>query len=120
MDRTEQWIKDVSAIPVHTQLESSTRPYQCDGGACPPFSVSPRRPRLSRTSIRGQTPEESESSSNGSNDLDSSKPFDEKLDLDAASIEPGPDDLDDPWPYAFQVSKLHSSTKRNTDRCLDG
>jgi hypothetical protein len=121
MDRTEQWVKDVSAIPVHSQLEgSSTRPNHYDVGACLPFSVSPRRPGLSRTSIRGQTPEESESSSNGSNDLSSSKPLDEKLDLEAASSEPGPDDLDDPWPYTFQVSKLHSSRRGNVDHCLDG
>ncbi|KAI0248069.1 hypothetical protein BJV78DRAFT_1239756 [Lactifluus subvellereus] len=104
MDRTAQWINDVSAIPVHSQLEDgSTRSDQCDIGAkCPPFSVSPRRPRLSRTSIRGQI-EGSRSSSSGFNDSDCSGPFDEQLDLEAAFDEPGPDDLDDPWPYTFQM-----------------
>ncbi len=29
--------------------------------------------------------------------------MDERLDLEAASGELGPDDLDDPWPYTFQV-----------------
>lgn len=116
MDRTARWINDVSAIPVHSQLEDgSTRSDQYDVGP----SVSPRRPQLSRTSIRGQT-EGGESSSSGFNDSDCSGPFDERLDLEAAFNEPGPDDLDDPWSYTFQVSKPHWSVKRNADRCLDG
>jgi hypothetical protein len=116
MDRTARWINDVSAMPVHSQLEGcSTSSNQYDVGAkSTPFSLSPRRPRLSRTSIRGQTPEGSESSSSGFNDSDSSEPINEQLDLEAASDEPGPDDLDDPWPYTFQVSKHLSSIRMKT------
>jgi hypothetical protein len=121
MDRTVQWINNVSAIPVDSQLEGcSTRPNQHNDAAKCPTSPSSRRPRLSRTSIRGKTPEGSDSSFNGFNDSDLSEPIDEQHDLEAASGEPGPDDLDDPWPYTFQVSKLHWSIRRNADRCLDG
>ena len=57
--------------------------------------------------VRNLTPDGSESSgpSNGSD----SGPMDEDGDLEAGSLEAGPDDLDDPWPYTFRVGPFHSS-----------
>lgn len=100
MDRTAQWIDDVSRITTNAQLAGcSARPHV---GANSPFSVSPRHPKLS---IRDLIPDGSESSSSLKGpEFD---PADE-VDLAAASLDPGPDNLDDPWPYTFRVSRRHS------------
>jgi hypothetical protein len=56
--------------------------------------------------MRDLTPDGSESSC-PSNEADSS-PIDEEVGLEADSLEsPGPDDLDEPWPYTFRVNAIH-------------
>ncbi|KAF8499004.1 hypothetical protein F5888DRAFT_1686783 [Russula emetica] len=90
---TAQWIHDVSAVTTNTQLAGcSTR--------------SRRHPNddVDDISMRDLTPEGSESSC-PLNEADSS-PIDEELGLEADSLElesPGPDDLDEPWPYTFRM-----------------
>jgi hypothetical protein len=56
--------------------------------------------------MRDLTPDGSESSSCPLNEADSS-PIDEEAGLEADSLEsPGPDDLDEPWPYTFRVNAI--------------
>jgi hypothetical protein len=58
--------------------------------------------------MRDLTPDGSESSCPLSES--GSGPIDEEVGSEAGSLEsPGPDDLDEPWPYTFQVSQSHSS-----------
>lgn len=85
-----QWIHDVSAVTANAQLTGcSTRSH----------------PQPSR---RDLTPDGSESSC-PLNESDSG-PTDEEVGLEANSLEsPGPDDLDEPWPYTFRVSQSHSA-----------
>jgi hypothetical protein len=105
---TAQWIHDVSAA----QLSGSTRPHRHsndDFYACSPFSISisPRHPGQSQISMRDLTPDGSESSCR-SNEADSSPVDEEEAGLEADSLEsPGPDDLDEPWPYTFRVNVIH-------------
>ena len=63
--------------------------------------------------MRDMTPDGSESSG-PSNESDSG-PIEEDGDLEAGSLEAGPDDLDDPWPYTFRVGQFHPSVTRS--RC---
>ncbi|KAH9994488.1 hypothetical protein BJV77DRAFT_308796 [Russula vinacea] len=79
-----QWIHDVSAVTANAQLTGcSTRSH----------------PQPSR---RDLTPDGSESSC-PLNESDSG-PTDEEVGLEADSLEsPGPDDLDEPWPYTFRM-----------------
>jgi hypothetical protein len=112
---TAQWIHDVSAVTTNAQLAGcSTRshrhpPYDdVDGG-----SLSPRHPRQSQISMRDLTPDGSESSCQ-LNEADSS-PIDEEAD----SLEsPGPDDLDEPWPYTFRVNAIHPLQGMDADNCF--
>ena len=56
--------------------------------------------------MRNLTPDGSESSCplNG----EDSSPIDVEVGLETDSLEsPGPDDLDEPWPYTFQVNAIH-------------
>ena len=106
---TAQWIHDVSAVTANAQLaERSTRshPHPNDVDSTPSFSISPRHPRPSQFAMRDLTPDGSESSC-PLNETDSS-PIDEEVGLEADYLEsPGPDDLDEPWPYTFQVNSTH-------------
>jgi hypothetical protein len=108
MTGTTLCINDGSVIPMNTRLERAwlTGPPQYDTGVNASVSNSPGHSRWSRSSIQAQIPEDGESSDPPSdfNEYDSG-PVDERLDLEAASGEEGPDDLDDPWPYTFQVRK---------------
>jgi hypothetical protein len=95
MDRTAQWIDHASTMTANPQLASySTIGHLYDVDGHP---------------VRDLTPEGSESSgpSNGSD----FSPMDEDGDLEAGSLEAGPDDLDDPWPYTFQVGRFHPSRR---------
>jgi len=108
MDYTAQWIGDVSAITINAQLvgcSTMSHPYDVDAKVPSESSVSPRRPRPSQISIRDLTPDGSESSGTF-NEPDSSPTDEEGGDLEALSLETGPDDLDDPWPYTFRVSQF--------------
>ena len=120
MDCTAQWIDNVSAITANAPLAGcSTMSHPYDVDVKVPSSVSPRHPRPSRISIRDLTPDGSESS--GTLNEPDSDPTDEG-DLEALSLETGPDDLDDPWPYTFQVSQsaLTCREGRNADHFLGG
>src|ERR1700679_2295514 len=107
---TAQWIHDVSAVTTNARLaRRSTRSHDrhpnddVDVGS--PFSISPMHPGQSQISMRDLTPDGSESSC-PSNEADSS-PIDEEVGLEADSLEsPGPDDLDEPWPYTFRVNAI--------------
>ncbi len=110
MDCTAQWIDDASAITANARLagcSTISHPYDVESDLP---SVSPRHPRLSQTSIRDLTPDGSESS-DPFNESDTG-PTDEERDSEALSLETGPDELDDPWPYTFRVSQSHSSVAR--------
>ena len=102
MNGTTLCINNESVIPMNTRLEGTwlAGSQQYDTGV----NTSPRRSRWPRSSIQAQIPEGGESSDtpNDFNEYESG-PMDERLDLEAASGELGPDDLDDPWPYTFQV-----------------
>lgn len=104
MDYTAQWIGDVSAITVNQLVGCSTMSHPYDVDAKVPSSVSPRRPRPSQISIRDLTPDGSESSGT-LNEPDSGPTEEEGGDLEELSLETGPDDLDEPWPYTFRVSQ---------------
>jgi hypothetical protein len=123
MDYTAQWIDDVSAITDNAQAElvgCSTMSHPYDVDAKVPSSVSPRRPRPSQISIRDLTPD---SESSGTLNEPDSRPTDEESgDLEALSLETGPDDLDDPWPYTFRVSQsaLIHRGEMDADHFLDG
>jgi hypothetical protein len=99
---TAQWIHDVSAA----QLAGSTRSHRRLNDyvdACSPYSIPPRHPGQSQISMRDLTPDGSESSC-PLNEADSSPVDEEEAGLEADSLKsPGPDDLDEPWPYTFQV-----------------
>src|SRR5712671_3998139 len=109
MDCAAQWINlnDVSAITTNAQLAScSIRSHPYDVDANSRALVSPRKhPHSpSQTSIRDLTPGGSElPESFAVSDSDSS-PSDE----DEISLETGPEELDDPWLYTFQVSQSDS------------
>lgn len=108
MTGTSLCINDESVIPINTRLERTwlAGPPQYDTGFNASVSNSPGRSRWSRPPIQAQIPEDGESSDPPSDFNDNeyeSGPIDERLDLEAASGEVGPDDLDDPWPYTFQV-----------------
>lgn len=111
MTGTTLCINDESMIPMNTRLERTwfAGSQQFIGvlgvaGVNASVSNSPRRSQWSRPPIQTQIPEDGESSDPPSdyNEYESG-PNDETLDLEAASGEEGPDDLDDPWPYVFQV-----------------
>jgi hypothetical protein len=91
----------ISDESVNTRLEGSwlAGSQQYDTGVN--TSISRRHSRGSRSA---QVPKGGESpyTPNDFNEYDSG-PIDERLDLEAASGELGPDDLDDPWHYTFQV-----------------
>lgn len=113
---TAQWIHDVSAA----QLAGSTRSHRHaddDVDACSPFSISPRHPQQSQISMRDLTPDGSESSC-PLNEANSS-PADEEEGLEADLLEsPGPDDLDEPWPYTFRVNAIHQLQVMDADNCF--
>ncbi len=92
--------------PMNTRLEGTwlAGSQKYDTGVDTSNSVSPRCSRPHRSSIQAQILECGESSDtpNDFNEYESST-ADARLDLEAASEEWGPDDLDDPWPYTFQV-----------------
>lgn len=118
---TAQWIHDVSAVATNAQLaRRSTRSHRhpnddVDVGS--PFSISPGNPGQSQISMRDLTPDGSESSC-PSNEADSS-PIDEEVGLEADSLEsPGPDDLDEPWPYTFRVNAIHPLRGMDADNCF--
>jgi hypothetical protein len=108
---TAQWIHDVSAVTANAQLaERSNRshPHPNDVDTTSSFSISPLagNTRPSHIAMRDLTPDGSESSC-PLNEADSS-PIDEEVGLEADYLEsPGPDDLDEPWPYKFQVNSTH-------------
>ncbi len=110
MVTTAQWIRDVSAVTANAQLagcSTQSHPHSNDVDATSPFSISPRHPRPPQMSMRDLTPDGSESSC-PLNEVGSST-IDEGVDFEAASLEsPGPDDLDEPWPYTFRVNPIHS------------
>ena len=119
---TAQWIHNVSTFTTNAQLAGcSTRshrhPNDVDVGS--PFSISPRHPGQSQISMRNLNPDGSESSC-PSNEADSdSSPIDEEVGLEADSLEsPGPDDLDEPWPYTFRVNAIHPLHGMNADNCF--
>jgi len=101
MDLTAQWNHDVSAMMTANAgiagKSTRSRPHNIDANSR--FPVSPRHTRLSQsqfqTPIRDTTPDGSESDTGAT---------DEEVDLEASS-EPGPDDLDDPWPYTFRMGE---------------
>lgn len=102
MNVTTLCINDESVIPINTRLETwLAGSQQYDTGVNASTSISPRHSRRSRSSIQAQGGEFSDSP-NDFNEYNFG-PTDERLDLEAASGELGPDDLDDPWPYAFEV-----------------
>jgi hypothetical protein len=106
MTSTTLCINDESVIPMNNRLERTwlAGPPQYDAGVNASVSNSPRRSRWSRSPIQVQIPEYGESSDPPSDFNESeSGPIDERLDLEAASGEEGPEDLDDPWPYTFQM-----------------
>jgi hypothetical protein len=119
---TAQWIHDVSAVTTNTQLvgcstRSRRHPNDDVDDVGSPFSISPRHPRQSQISMRDLTPDGSESSC-PLNEADSS-PIDEELGLEADSLEsPGPDDLDEPWPYTFRVNAIHPLQEMDADNCF--
>lgn len=103
---TAQWVHDVSAVttnalPTGCSTQSHRHPND-DVDVGSQFSILPRNPGQSQFSMRDLTPDGSESSC-PSNEADSS-PIDEEVGLEADSLEsPGPDDLDEPWPYTFRM-----------------
>lgn len=109
----------MSAVTADDQLATgcSTRfhshPTRNDVDTTSLFSISARR---SQPSMRDSTPDGSESSC-PRNESDSGP-------ADGDSLEsPGPDDLDEPWPYTFRVSQSDSSAAvLQADDCsiLDG
>lgn len=107
MNGTTLWINDnESVIPMNTRLEGTwpAEFQQYDTGVNTSNSISPRRSRWSRSSTQALTPEGGESSDAPDNFKEyESGSMDERLDLEAASWELGPEDLDDPWPYTFQM-----------------
>lgn len=115
MDHTiAQWVH-VSAVTT-AQLAGSTRHPNDDVDACSPFSISPRRPGQCQTSTRDFTSDGGESSCQ-INEADSSLIDDEE----ANSFEsPGPDDIDEPWPYTFRVNAIHSLQEMDADNRFRG
>ncbi|KAI9445589.1 hypothetical protein H4582DRAFT_1916481 [Lactarius indigo] len=107
MNGTTLCIEDESVMPINTRLEGTwlAGSRQYDTGVNTLISSPPRRSR--RTSIQEQIPQGSEPSDtpNDFNEYESG-PMDERLDLEAASEELGPEDLDDPWPYTFQMGDI--------------
>lgn len=105
MDCTAQWIHDVSAV---TANAARSHPHPNDVDTTSPCSISSKHPQHpSRISMRNLTPDGSESSCPLSES--GSGPIDE-VGSEAGSLEsPGPDDLDEPWPYTFRVSQSPSS-----------
>jgi hypothetical protein len=98
----------VSAVTANVQLATRSHPHPNDVDTTSPFSISPKH---SRISMRDLTPDDSESSC-PLHESDSG-PIDEEVDSEAGSLEsPGPDDLDEPWPYTFRVSQSHPSAAR--------
>jgi len=97
MDCAAQWVNNVSVITANAQLAScSIRSHPYDVDVNSRALVSPRHPLSSQNSTRGLTPEGSESP----------EPFDSysgPSDEHEASLETGPEELDDPWPYTFRV-----------------
>ena len=105
MNVTTLCINDESMTPINTRLEGTwlAESQQYDTQVNSSISISPRQSRGFRST---QVPEGGESSDtpNDLNEYDSGR-IDERLDLEAASWELGPDYLDDPWHYTFQVRK---------------
>ena len=99
MNGTTLCVSEELVIPINTRLEGTwfAGSQLYNTGANTSVSNSPGSSQWSRTPIQ--------ESSDAPNDFNEYKsgPIDERLDLEAASGEVGPDDLDDPWPYAFQV-----------------
>ena len=94
-------INDESMIPMGTWLAGSR---QYDTGVNTSVSNPSGHSWCSRSSIQAHIPESGKSSHSASDfDEYESSPIDERLDQEAASGEVGPDDLDDPWLYTFQV-----------------
>ncbi|KAH8988209.1 hypothetical protein EDB92DRAFT_1872931 [Lactarius akahatsu] len=104
MNGTTLYINDESVIQMNTRLEGTWLAgyQQYDTGVNTSISTLPRQLRWS--SIQAQIPEGGESSDTP-NDLNEyeSGPVDERFDLEAASEELDPEDLDNPWPYTFQM-----------------
>jgi hypothetical protein len=120
---TAQWAHDVSTVTTNAQLAGcSTRSHwhpNDDADVGSPFSISPRarHPGQSQISMRDLTPDGSESSC-PSNETDSS-PIDEEVGLEADSLEsPGPEDLNEPWPYTFRVNAIHPFQGMDADSCF--
>jgi len=63
--------------------------------------------------MRDSTPDGSESSF-PLNEADSSLIDEEEAD---SSESPGPDDLDEPWPYTFRVNFIHPLQGMDADNC---
>jgi len=124
---TAQWIHDVSAAATNAQFAgSSTRSHRQpnnDVDAGSQVLISPRHPRQSQISMRDLTSDGSESSFSSScplNEADYS-PIDEEAGLEADSLEsPGPDDLDEPWPYTFVVNGIHVLQGMDADNVSGG
>jgi hypothetical protein len=69
--------------------------------------------------MRDLTPDGSESSCPLNEGDSSPNPIDEEAGLEGYSLEsPGPDDLDDPWPYTFRVNVIHPLQGMDADNCF--
>ncbi|KAI9510634.1 hypothetical protein F5148DRAFT_549425 [Russula earlei] len=99
MDRTVQWDNNlITTKDQHAGRSIRSPLYDADPNSR--SLMSPRRRQPSQNSIRGPARESSELSDPFN--TSGSGPADEEADLQLATLEAGPDDLDDPWLYTFR------------------